>query len=147
QFRPILLLALVAPWPKDRIEHEIDRLYAESLAQWLKVYGGTPIDLALPVVLPPLVDLLDREAVCWIWPLKPQTLRAVPAQMHRLAVSPHPVVPFFLVPTRARFRLKLLEPLFLLLALPTIRSTFTVPVLVKLALLVLADFLGRGKLL
>src|SRR5262249_1173681 len=61
--------------------------------------------------------------------------------MHRLAVSPCPVVPFFLVPTRAGFCLKLLEPLLFVLALPTIRSTFAVSVLVELAfVLVLADF-------
>ena len=76
---PILLPTCGAPWPKDSIEHEIDCLYAESFAQWLKVYGGNSINLALSIVTPPLIDLLYRKAILWIRPLKSHTLRAIPA--------------------------------------------------------------------
>src|SRR5262249_21098489 len=98
-------------------------------------------------VLPPLVDLLYRKAVLWIRPLKTQTLPAISAEMNRFPALARPVVPIFLVPTRTRSHLKLLEPLLFVLALPTIRRAFTVLVPMELELLVLADFLWRGKLL
>jgi hypothetical protein len=111
------------------------------------VHGGTLIDLRLPFIRPSALNLLERKAHIWIRPLESQTLPAVTAEMHILAIALGPVVAFFLVPTRARFRLKLLQALLLLLAQPAIRRAGTVAVIVELVLIISFLFLWRGKLL